>query len=143
LKHLKTQAAVLTAVLVLSFFAGTTLTAASDGEKGDETKTETAIAEGADWLVARQSENGGWTPFSVSKNNALAVRAFAATGNTSSPKYVLLLSKLKDLLHHFPVHEPECPAGVGGDLRVVRHHNDCLSTLVRGFQEFHNVLARL
>jgi len=97
LKHLKTQAAVLTAVLVLSFFAGTTLTAASDGEKGEETKTETAIAEGADWLVARQSENGGWTPFSVSKNNALVVRAFAATGNTSSPKYALLLSKLKAL----------------------------------------------
>ncbi|OYT66365.1 hypothetical protein B6V00_03725, partial [ANME-1 cluster archaeon ex4572_4] len=97
MKHLKTQAAVLTAVLVLSFFAGTTLTAASDGEKGEETKTETAIAEGADWLVARQSENGGWTPFSVSSNNALAVRAFAATGNTSSPKYALLLSRLKAL----------------------------------------------
>ena len=100
MKHLKTQAAVLTAVLVLSFFTGTTLTAASDGEKEEETKTETAIAEGADcadWLVARQSEKGGWTPFSVSKNNALAVRAFVATGNTSSPKYVLLLSKLKAL----------------------------------------------
>ncbi len=52
MKHLKTQAAVLTAVLVLSFFAGTTLTAASDGGRGEETKTETAIAEGAEWLVA-------------------------------------------------------------------------------------------
>ncbi|MFQ6062275.1 MAG: hypothetical protein ACE5J9_03760, partial [Methanosarcinales archaeon] len=57
-------------------------------------KTE-AISKGADWLIAHQSANGGWQPYSTSYNNALAIRAYVATNNTSSTKYALLLNKLK------------------------------------------------
>ncbi len=90
----KLSSIILTTILVLSIFAAMTTVSTSALSVSDK---EIAIDNGSDWLIAHQSDNGGWTPFLVSTNNALAIRAYIATENTSSPKYALLLAKLKEL----------------------------------------------
>ena len=53
-----------------------------------------AIDDGVSWLLDRQGDNGAWAPRYTARTNALAVRAYVATGRTADPNYVLLLSKL-------------------------------------------------
>lgn len=60
-------------------------------------EVQPAIDSGANWLISKQGANGGWEPHSISANNALAVRAYVATGNTSLSNYTLVLNKLKEL----------------------------------------------
>ena len=58
---------------------------------------QTAIDDGVDWLVSRQGPYDCWANYDISITNALAVRAFVATGNTSSSKYQPALDKLIEI----------------------------------------------
>lgn len=55
----------------------------------------TAIADGAQWLIDRQGDKDGWE--SYSDYSAYAVRAFVAAGRTDSEKYTLVLNRLLSL----------------------------------------------
>jgi len=55
----------------------------------------TAMLDGAQWLIDRQGDMDGWELYN--DYSAYAVRAFIAAGRTDSPKYQLVLNRLLSL----------------------------------------------
>ena len=59
--------------------------------------TSAAAQAGAQWLIDRQGDRGGWESYSVVSTNAMAVRALIAANRTGTAEYALLWQRLLDL----------------------------------------------
>ncbi|RLE01019.1 MAG: hypothetical protein DRJ13_07580, partial [Bacteroidetes bacterium] len=63
----------------------------------DGNEKEQAVSCGIEWLASHQSAGGAWPDYKVTRNNAYALEAFAASNQTQLPECDLILERLKNL----------------------------------------------